>query len=323
MKKVLIFGGAGFIGLHLAKKLINEFEVHILDNFSRGTKDIDLENFLSNKNTKIINIDALNYNSILNLDKDYHFIFQLAAIVGVANVNNSPYDTIYKNFLINHHALEIAKRQNNLKKFIFFSSSEVQSTSSKYLDMKFPTPEDFPICLPELQTKRSTYMLSKIYGEAMCIHQNIPSIILRPHNIYGPRMGMSHVIPELLLRFYNANLNEKLKINSLEHKRAFCYVDDAVNMIVGLMKNKTNENNTEVFNIGNEEEEISIKDLVNILLHITNRNDLKIVPDIDTQGSPSRRCANMSKTTLASNIIPSTNIKDGCVKTWEWYKRNL
>ena len=273
MKKVLIFGGAGFIGLHLAKKLINEFEVHILDNFSRGTKDIDLENFLSNKNTKIINIDALNYNSILNLDKDYHFIFQLAAIVGVANVNNSPYDTIYKNFLINHHALEIAKRQNNFKKFIFFSSSEVQSTSSKYLDMKFPTPEDFPICLPELQTKRSTYMLSKIYGEAMCIHQNIPSIILRPHNIYGPRMGMSHVIPELLLRFYNANLNEELKINSLEHKRAFCYVDDAVNMIVGLMKNKTNENNTEVFNIGNEEEEISIKDLVNILLHITNRND--------------------------------------------------
>ena len=246
--KVLIIGGAGFIGLHLAKKLINEFEIHLLDNFSRGVRDIELENFLSNQKAKIINIDALDYNSVLSLDKDYDYIFQLAAIVGVENVNNNPYDTIYKNFLINHHALEIAKRQKNFKKFIFFSTSEVQSSSSKYLSMKFPTPEDFPICLPELHTKRSTYMLSKIYGEAMCIHQNIPSIILRPHNIYGPRMGMSHVIPELLMRFYNAKKNEKLKINSLEHKRAFCYVDDAVNMMVGLMKNSTNKNITEVFN---------------------------------------------------------------------------
>ena len=323
MKKILIFGGAGFIGLHLAKKLINNFEVHILDNFARGKKDIELENFLLNENSRLININALDYDSVLRLDKDYDYIFQLAAIVGVKNVNDNPYDTIYKNFLINHNALEIAKRQNNFQKFIFFSTSEVQSFSSEYLSMKFPTPENFPICLPELNNKRSTYMLSKIYGEAMCMHKNIPSIILRPHNIYGPRMGFSHVIPELLVRFYNAKISENLKINSLEHKRAFCYIDDAVNMIIGLMNNTKIKNITEVFNIGNEKEEISIKELAKILLNTVNREDLKILSDINTQGSPSRRCPDMSKTISVSKISPTTNTKEGCIKTWQWYKSNL
>ena len=323
MKKILIFGGAGFIGLHLAKKLINEYEVHILDNFSRGIRDINIENFLTNRNTKIINIDALDHNSVSSLDNDYSYIFQLAAIVGVENVNNNPYETIYKNFLINHHALELARKQKNFEKFIFFSTSEVQSSSSNYIPMKYPTPENFPICLPDLHTKRSTYMLSKIYGEAMCIHHNVPSMILRPHNIYGPRMGMSHVIPELLVRFYNANLNESLKIYSLSHKRAFCYIDDAIDMIIGLIKNTKSENITEIFNIGNEKEEISIRDLVNVLLDTLDRNDLNILSDINTEGSPSRRCPDMNKTLSISKTSPSTDIKEGCWKTWEWYKKNL
>ena len=89
------------------------------------------------------------------------------------------------------------------------------------------------------------------------------------------------------------------------------------------MKNTSIKNITEVFNIGNQEEEISIKDLVNILLYITNRNDLKILPNVDTQGSPSRRCPDMSKTISVSNISPNTNTKEGCIKTWDWYKRNL
>lgn len=322
MKKILIFGGAGFIGLHLAKKLIEEYEVHILDNFSRGSKDNELEEFLLNKHSKIIDIDALNLDNVLNLDKNYNYIFQLAAIVGVKNVNNSPYETIYKNFLINHNAIQLAKNQKSLDKYIFSSTSEVQSSSANHLSMIYPTPEDFPICLPNLYSKRSTYMLSKIYGEAMCINQDIPSLILRPHNIYGPRMGMSHVIPELLIRFYNSEKNKELKINSLEHRRAFCYIEDAVNMMVGLINNSTDMSRAEVFNIGNEDEEISIRMLTNILMNTTGRSDLKILSDIDTKGSPSRRCPDMSKTMSVTNIRPSIKIDDGCAKTWEWYKKN-
>ncbi len=322
MKKVLIIGGAGFIGLHLAKKLIQEYNVDILDNFSRAKKDEDLDKFLSNSHSKMLDVDALNTESIMNLDKDYNYIFQLAAIVGVKNVNNFPYDTIYKNFMINHNALLLAKLQKNLEKFIFSSTSEVQSSSAIHLKMTYPTPENFPICLPDLKTKRSTYMLSKIYGEAMCFHRDIPSIILRPHNIYGPRMGMSHVIPELLLKFKQAERNTSLKINSLDHQRAFCYIDDAVNMMIELMNNFDKTPGTEVFNIGNDTEEVSIRKLTEILLKIVGRDDIKILTDIDTTGSPSRRCPDMSKTTSISGVSPAINIFEGCNKTWEWYRKS-
>jgi nucleoside-diphosphate-sugar epimerase len=64
--------------------------------------------------------------------------------------------------------------------------------------MPIPTPEDTLLALPGLDQPRTSYMLSKIYGEAMVRHSGVPFTILRPHNIYGPRMGSSHVIPELL-----------------------------------------------------------------------------------------------------------------------------
>ena len=67
--------------------------------------------------------------------------------------------------------------------------------------LKFPTKEKQLIALSKFDNSRSTYMLSKIYGEAMCHFSNL-LIIIRPHNIYGERIGMSHVIPELIRKNY-------------------------------------------------------------------------------------------------------------------------
>ena len=64
-------------------------------------------------------------------------------------------------------------------------------------------------------------MLSKIYGEAMCMHSAIPYLIIRPHNIYGPRMGMAHVVPQLIQKANKELNNGKLNVYSLEHTRTF------------------------------------------------------------------------------------------------------
>ena len=97
-------------------------------------------------------------------------------------------------------------------------------------------------------------MLSKIYGEAMCHFSSIPFTILRPHNIFGERMGMSHVIPELTKKAKNHK--KVFSVNNGNHKRAFCYIDDAINMILKIMNTQKTVGKT--YNIGDPRFEIKI-----------------------------------------------------------------
>lgn len=323
MKKILIIGGAGFIGFHLANNLSNNNEVHLLDNFQRGKKDISLTNLIAKGNVELLNYDLMDEKVADLLSHEYDFIFQLAAIVGVQNVIDQPYQVLYKNFLINHNALLLAEKQSKLRSFIFASTSEVQSNSANHFDMPFPTSENFPICLPDLKEERSSYMLSKVYGEAMCYQKNIPSIILRPHNIYGPRMGMSHVIPEIMYKIYSANKNTTIDVKSPKHMRAFCYVDDAVMLMEKLVNKAEDCHLNNAYNIGNSNEEVTIEELVKILLEVADRKDLNIFPSEDTKGSPSRRCPDISKTTSITQIGPKINLLEGCKLTWEWYRETF
>lgn len=117
--KVLITGGAGFIGYHLSKKLLaNGFKVDIVDNLSRGKKDKELKNLLTDKNIKFKNID-LSANSKLT-GKNYDYIFHLAAIVGVKNVMNSPKDVLEKNIKLLINILNFSTKQKKIKRFFFY-----------------------------------------------------------------------------------------------------------------------------------------------------------------------------------------------------------
>jgi len=73
--------------------------------------------------------------------------------------------------------------------------------------------------VPDLSRPRTSYMLSKLYGEALCRHSGIPFTILRPHNVYGPRMGLSHVVPELIERAHGARDSDLLEVFSIGHRR--------------------------------------------------------------------------------------------------------
>lgn len=319
--RALITGGAGFIGAHLARRLLADgFKVDLLDDFSRGRRDEDLSALIEQSYVSCIKRDLSQPGSLDDLPNDYGLIFHLAAVVGVANVMKQPFAVLRRNVELFFAVLDFAERQRALERLVFASTSEVFAGSLEHLDLPVPTPEDAPVALPDLAGERSTYLLSKLYGEALCRHAALPTTVVRPHNIYGPRMGMSHVIPELLARASTGQDGGTMTVYSTEHRRAFCYVSDAVELIVRLAS--APEATGQVFNVGNEAEEISIGALAERIIETVGRQ-ISIVPGPDTPGSPNRRCPDMTKTVAATGYLPGVNLDRGLRLTWDWYRREL
>lgn len=321
MPKILITGGAGFIGFHLACHLnTKQYQVDILDNLSRGVQDAELKALVALPNVRFLELDLLSQDAVIGLDKDYDNIFHLAAIIGVSHVLRRPYAVLKDNIDMLGNILCLAKEQKELKRFVFASTSEVYAGTLKYFELPIPTPEDTPLAVTDLSHPRSSYMLSKIYGEAMCQHSGIPFTIIRPHNIYGPRMGLSHVIPELLQRAYFAGDAKELEVYSVNHSRTFCFIQDAVEMIGRAVE--TEKCKDETLNIGTEKPEIRIGDLASHVLKTVGK-DLSVKGLASTQGSPARRCPDMSKTASLTGYSARCSIKVGLEKTFSWYRENV
>jgi len=313
MKNILITGGAGFIGYFLAKKLSGKYNVDIVDDFSRGKKDSEFLKLIKDKKIKFYNKNLLEK---LTIRKKYVFIFHLAAIVGVKNVMGQPGKVLMNNVILLRNAINFAKKQSSLKKFFFFSTSEVYAGSIKNRLIKFPTPENQLICLPPLLEKRSTYLLSKIYGESICIHSGLPYVIVRPHNIFGPRMGMSHVIPEMAIRALSSS--KVFKVYNSKHKRTFCYIDDFIDAISLLMKKKRSTNC--IYNIGNPDEEISILNLSKKILKFYKKS--KKIDEINIDNSsPSRRVPDITMMKKHTSFGPKISFGEGLSRTLLWYKK--
>jgi len=136
--RILILGGAGFIGFHLSKTLSQEKlnnKIYLVDNFQRGLKDKNFKDLLKKKNVIFKNYDLTK--KILLKNKNFDYVFQLSAIVGVKNVIRKSFDTLEKNVKIHFNCIEFCKKQKKLKKLIFFSTSEVflgslEKKNSKY-----------------------------------------------------------------------------------------------------------------------------------------------------------------------------------------------
>ena len=317
-KKILITGGAGFIGFHLAKKLSKNNRVILWDNLSRGRLDADFKELLKNKNIIFKKIDLKNKINVKMSKIDY--LFHLAGSVGVRNIETASYESFLNNVNSLKSLINFCFKQNNKLKFILFSTSEVYSNLIKQKKVRFPISENNNIIIEDKIIERDSYFLSKIFNEKLIQLSKIRYLILRPHNIYGPRMGFSHVIPELISKF---NLEKKGKkkytgIYSPSHTRAFCFIDDAIKQIVSLAANR-NVNN-EVFNIGNMKEEIKIFNLAKKIKKIIHKKS-KLKKLFVTKGSPPRRVPCMRKTLKKISKMKFTNLDDGIKKTFYWYKK--
>lgn len=316
--KVLITGGAGFIGYHLTKELLScGYEVVIADNFSRGVSDSFLEQLRDRAQVSVVSVDLSNRSEVLGLGTDFDLIFHLAAMIGVQNVLEHAGQVLEKNVELTIHAIALARRQEHLRRFVFTSTSEVYAGTLKFHDLELPTPETTPLTVLPLEHPRTSYMLSKIYGEALLQQSGLPFTIVRPHNFYGPRMGMSHVIPELLKKAYYLEDGQPLEVFSPTHRRTFCYIGDAVAIIRKLAECPEAEGQT--LNIGNEAPEVTIKEVAETILSIVGRPPV-ISNAEDTPGSPVRRCPSMKKTESLIGRVESVPLREGIQKTFDWYK---
>ena len=202
MNKILITGAAGFIGFNLAKKILDtkKFRLILVDNLSRGKFDKDFENLCNSKLVKFIKHDL---NKPLNIKEKFKYIFHLASVVGVKNVNKNPLKTLENNIHSTINLVKFVKKTKSNPKIIFFSTSEVYSPIIFSKKNIFPLKESLNLFFPDKIKKRDSYFISKLINEKIITLSNYKYIIFRPHNIYGPRMGQSHVIPELIKKIKN------------------------------------------------------------------------------------------------------------------------
>jgi UDP-glucose 4-epimerase len=320
-KKILITGGAGFIGLHLANHLLNKgCHVHIVDNFARAIDDAELKDVLAREGASFSRIDLLDLNEIKNLDSDYDVIFHLAAIIGVVHVLEQPYNVLYDNIRMLGNMIDFARRQAKLSRFFFASTSEVYAGTLKYFDLPIPTPEKTPLAITDLSQSRTSYMLSKIYGEALCQKAGIPFTLFRPHNVYGPRMGMAHVIPEQLRKAHEAKEGDVIDVFSADHTRCFCYIDDAVEILWRMVECQECEGRT--LNLGTQNPEITIKEVVEACFVAVGKK-LKIQIKPATPGSPARRRPDMTQTNDLIGFKSRVDFYDGVSRTYDWYQKNI
>lgn len=320
-KRILITGGAGFIGFHLAKALVMKgWRVDLADNMGRGVRDAELEALLELDGVRLVAVDLCDRAAVTGLGNDYYHIYHLAAIIGVVHVLNRPYEVLRDNSLMLANVIDLALRQENLDRLLFASTSEIYAGSVGKLNVPVPTSESAVIALPDLDQARTSYMLSKLYGEAMCLQSGLPVSIVRPHNVYGPRMGMVHVVPELLKKAYEGVNGGQLPVASVHHRRAFCHIDDAVAMIIALMLAPAGRGQT--VNLGNQTQEVSIGQLAEVVVNTVGRT-LTVLPTDVTQGSPSRRCPDMSLMTALTGVTANISLEEGVAQTFDWYRANV
>ncbi|MBI1978627.1 MAG: SDR family NAD(P)-dependent oxidoreductase [Candidatus Aenigmarchaeota archaeon] len=314
MEKVLVTGGAGFIGSHLVSRLCeSDKEIVVLDNSWRGS----LENLGDFRNRiKFVEGDIRDYSVVKKAMEEVGTVFHLASIQGTKFFYTHP-DLILEVGLIGNLNVARAIVENKVKRLLFTSSSEVYGQPRI-----FPTPENHEIIVPDIKNPRWSYSVTKIAGESIFLNfakkYGFDSTLVRIHNAYGPKMGWEHVIPEFIRRVV---LNEKFTIqgNGTE-TRSFCYVSDIVDGI--LLAASKEEGKNEIFNLGNDKEEYRILDLVKLLSNVSGK---KIEPiQIDKlEGSTSRRIPDISKARMMLGYDPKVKLSEGLKLAFDWYKSKI
>ena len=319
MKEVLILGGAGFIGFNLAFKLSerDNHNITIADNLSRGQMDSSLKELLKKENVTFIEGDFTNNDDFSMLNKEYDYLYMLAAVVGVNNTLKMPSEIIRINTKLTMNVLEwLSKSQ--VKKVIFTSTSENYSGTIDKFNYQVPTPEDVPLSIIDISHPRYTYAVTKILGESGFLNYantyGFECTIIRYHNVIGPRMGFKHVIPHLAERFLIKKENPFL-MYGFDQTRSFCYIDDAIMGTISAAE--YDESDGQIYHIGSSEE-ITIEELIRESGKFFNFDGtFEEAPTFP--GSTMRRCPDSAKAKKHFGYSPKNSWKESLHKTLKWY----
>ena len=306
MKKFIVTGGAGFIGSHLVKKLINNGaeKILVIDDLSTGKLD-NIKDFteVEFKNKKIEEIDNLD-----ELFKDYEFCYHLAAGVGVQYIMDNLSKSLLTNIEGTHKVFEACKKSNI--PVLITSTSEIYGTSEEKEWF-----EETKSLIGPTSKLRWSYAASKMIDEFLALSEyeegTLNPIIVRLFNIIGPNQlpDFGMVVPKFIHAALN---NEPIVVHGDgSQSRSFTWVEDVVEYFVKLAELKAYG---EIFNIG-QTEEISINDLAELIINSTNSSS-KIIYKKHEEifGSkfedPNRRTPNIDKIIKFTGIKPSMNIEE-------------
>jgi len=307
--KVLVTGCAGFIGFHLSNKLCDlGYQVHGIDNFSRGTKDYKFNKLLKRDNFKFLQGDLTSSSFVDSLDLDYLYVFHLAAVNGTQNFYQIPYQVSVNSSIPTWRLIEKYKDSSTLARFIFAGTPESYSSTVEVGLAQIPTPEDVMLSISDPLEPRWSYSAAKTFSESLIssasIEYGTKFTIIRFHNIYGPRMGDKHFLPDFIARA----LDGEFSLWGGDETRSFLHVEDAVEMTIkiALLEGSINQ----IFNVGSSEEK-SILSVARSVLDIMGI-DSPINNYPGKPGSVSRRCADMTKTNKLLEYAPPTiSLEDG------------
>jgi len=302
MDKILVTGGAGFIGSHLVKSLCEAgHHVVVADILLRGNKlNKDILN-----NVEMHQVDVRDQDSIVKISKGCSAIYHFAAVLGVDVVADSPVVTMETEVLGMKNICE-ASIINGINKIIYASTSGIYG----YTAINQSLSENIVV------DPRTSYAIAKRYNEiylsAMHEEKGLNSISLRFFNIYGPGQDTRMVIPRFIEQ---AQKNQPITIfGNGNQTRDFTYIDDTIKAC-NLLSNKVH--GSEIYNIANEIE-FSITTLAQEIKNITNSSSEIIyveAPKKRYDYEVERRMGNSTKLFDAIGYKPITGLREGLLKT--------
>lgn len=308
MKRILITGGAGFIGSHLCDRLVNEGnDVICLDNFFTGSKD-NIRHLIGGNRFELVRHDVtLEY--LAEVDQ----IYNLACPASPVHYQYNPIKTLKTSVMGIINMLGLAKRCG--ARILQASTSEVYGDPVIHPQVESYWGNVNPIGI------RSCYDEGKRCAETLMMdyyrQHNIEIRIARIFNTYGPRMALNdgRVVSNFIIQ---ALKNEPITVyGSGNQTRAFCYISDMIDALIRLMESGF----TGPVNLGNPDER-TILDFAKLIIELTNSNSEIIFKELPSD-DPVQREPDISLAKEKLGWQPQTNIKDGLLKTIEYFEKVL
>lgn len=316
--KVLVTGGAGFIGSHLVDKLIAKgYEVICVDNLLTGSEE-NIAHLKDNPKFKFLNLDVTeNLPNDLKTDQVYHLASPASPNhQSPKSYHQKPFETMRVNSTGTWKLAEFALRRG--AKFLFASTSEVYGDPQEH-----PQKESYSGNVSTIGP-RSVYDESKRFGETITAsfvrHQDLDGRIVRIFNTYGSRMALDD--GRVMVEFVKAALQSKplLIFGTGTQTRSFCEVSDLVQGLILAME--TTDTTAEVYNLGNPDE-YTIMDLAEkIKKMIGSRSEIKFNHPLP-EGDPQRRCPDIEKAKDRLSWEPKIRLDEGLPAFIEYIKQKV
>lgn len=310
MSKFLVTGGAGFIGSHIVRSLLEKnHSVSVLDNFSSGKKE-NLEKI--NGRIELYRDDIRSSGACLKAARDVDFVLHQAALRSVPKSMKNPKEYNEVNIGGTFNMLEASKK-NKVKRFVFASSSSVYGEVDN-----FPQKESF---LPQ---PISPYALTKLTGEHYCRifshHHGLSTVALRYFNVFGPRQSLDDEYAVVIPRFITNMLNDQPVpiYGTGKQSRDFTYVANVVE--ANILAARKSGVNGRVFNVASGKD-YTVLELVKILNNILKKN---IKPKFlnPREGDVFRTLSDLSRSRRILGFNPRVDFVKGLEFTVEYFKEN-